>query len=76
MDGGLISTIDLTTKFDLAIKFVDALVIKNKPYNLNSFSLLRCVGFVLFNANHCRILWEGGVKILRVFEFQIVILHS
>jgi len=43
MDGGLISTIDLMTKFDLAIKFVDALVIKNKPYNLNSFSLLRGV---------------------------------
>jgi hypothetical protein len=24
MDGGLISTIDLTTEFDLAIKFIDA----------------------------------------------------
>jgi hypothetical protein len=44
---------------------------RNKPYNLSSFSLLRCVGFVLFNTNHCHIFGRGG----KIF-MGVQILHS
>ncbi len=69
IDGGLIFTIELATKFGLASK-------KNVDLACQySLSPLKSVGLVLFNTNHYRILWEGGAKLLWVFEFQIVILH-
>ncbi len=51
------------------------MVIKCKPCMSILISPLRCVDLVLFNTNNCHIPWEGGVKPLWVFEFQIVILH-
>jgi hypothetical protein len=67
--------INLHHWFDDWIWFGDkicwCLLIKNKPFNLDSFSFLRCVRFVLFNTNHCHIPWEGRWNFYGCLNFRL-----